>query len=135
MPKHRAPSAKSKYFIPKETFLTVIHYCKQYPMWETELSITLDQSKAIRYDGDRVQTSNQYDPTAEPAIKRADIARKKEQVDQVAQLVAGSTYKWLIMGVCYDMPYYVLKQKGIPCGKDMYYDRRRKFYYEMSKII
>ena len=104
-------------------------------MWETELSITLDQSKAIRYDADRVQSSNQYDPTAEPAIKRADIASKKQAVDEVAQAVAGSMYKWLILGVCYDMPYYVLKQKGIPCGKDMYYDKRRQFYFEMAQKI
>ena len=135
MSKHRTLSKKNKYYIPKETFLTVIHYCKQYPMWETELGINIDQNKAIRYDVDRVQTSNQYDPTAEPAIKRAELARKKEMVDEVAQLVAGAMYKWLILGVCYDMPYYVLQQKGIPCGKDMYYDRRRKFYYEMSKRI
>ena len=135
MSKHRTLSKTNKYYIPKETFLTVIHYCKQYPMWEMELGTTLDQSKAIRYDADRVQSSNQYDPTAEPAIKRADIASKKQTVDDVAQFVAGSMYKWLILGVCYDMPYYVLKQKGIPCGKDMYYDKRRQFYFEMAQKI
>lgn len=113
----------------------VIHYCKQYPMWEQELSITLDQSRAIRYDRDRVQSSNNYDPTSEPAIKRADIARKKEVVDNTAKSIAGVMYKWLILGVCYDMPYYVLKQKGIPCGKNMYYDKRRQFYYAMSQIL
>ena len=132
MSKHRTLSTKNKYYIPKETFLMVIHYCKQYPMWVTELGITLDQSKAIRYDVDRVQSSNDYDPTAEPAIKRAEIARKKELVDSVAKYVAGGMYKWLILGVCYDMPYYALKQKGIPCGKDMYYDKRRRFYFEMA---
>lgn len=135
MSKHRTLSKQNKYYIPKETFLMVIHYCKQYPMWEQELGTTLDQGKAIRYDGDRVQTSNQYDPTAEPAIKRAEIARKKDAVDGVAQSVAGAMYKWLLLGVCYDMPYYVLRQKGMPCGKNMYYDKRRQFYYEMSQKI
>lgn len=135
MSKHRTLSKQNKYYIPKETFLMVIHYCKQYPMWEQELSITLDQSRAIRYDRDRVQSSNNYDPTSEPAIKRADIARKKEVVDNTAKSIAGVMYKWLILGVCYDMPYYVLKQKGIPCGKNMYYDKRRQFYYAMSQIL
>lgn len=135
MSKHRTLSKQNKYYIPKETFLMVIHYCKQYPMWEQELGTTLDQGKAIRYDGDRVQTSNQYDPTAEPAIKRAEIARKKDAVDGVAQSVAGAMYKWLLLGVCYDMPYYVLRQNGMPCGKNMYYDKRRQFYYEMSQKI
>ena len=135
MTKHRTLSEKNKYFIPKETFLMVIHYCKQYPMWEQELGTTLDQSKAIRYDRDRVQTSGDYDPTAEPAIKRAEIARKKKTVDEVAQSVAGSMYKWLLLGVCYDMPYFALRQRGMPCGKNMYYDKRRQFYYEMSQKI
>lgn len=135
MTKHRTLSEKNKYFIPKETFLMVIHYCKQYPMWEQELGTTLDQSKAIRYDRDRVQTSGDYDPTAEPAIKRAEIARKKKTVDEVAQSVAGSMYKWLLLGVCYDMPYFALRQRGMPYGKNMYYDKRRRFYYEMSQKI
>lgn len=136
MSKHRTLSQKNKYFIPKETFLTAVHYCKQYPMWEAELGITLDQNKGIRYDKDHVQTSNEYDPTAEPAIKRAEIALKKKLVDDTAKLVGGEVmYKWLILGVCYDMPYFALKQRGIPCGKDMYYEKRRRFYYEISARI
>lgn len=135
MSKHRTLSEKSKYFIPKETLLMVIHYCKQYPMWEQELSATLDQNKGIRYDRERVQASNNYDPTSETAIKRADIERKKKQVDEAAISVAGNMYKWLILGVCYDLPYYVLSQKGMPCGRNIYYSKRRQFYYEMSSKI
>lgn len=133
MAKHRTLSTKNKYYLPKETFLTVVHYCKQYPIWEAEYKALLDQNRATEYDRDRVQTTNDYDATAEPAIKRAMLSKKMEGVTQTAKDVAGDLlWKWLVLGVSYDMPYYALQLKGIPCGKDVYYDRRRKFYFMMS---
>lgn len=132
MAKHRTLSTKNKYYLPKETFLTVVHYCKQYPVWEAEFNALLDQNRAIEYDRDRVQTTNDYDATAEAAIKRAILSKKMEGVTQTAKDAAGDLWKWLILGVCYDMPYYALQLKGIPCGKDVYYDRRRKFYFMMA---
>ena len=135
MPQHRTPSEKSEYYVPKETFLMIIHYCKQYPAWVDELNALTDTSRAITYDSDRVQTSNDSDPTSDLAIRRAEISRKKEEVEQVAKEVAGDLHKWLILGVCHDYPYQQLEACGIPCGKNMYYHLRRKFYFELSKKI
>ena len=135
MPKHRILSEKSKYYLPKETFLTVVHYCKQYPLWDEELSAMTDTSKAITYDQDRVQVSQDSDPTSELAIRRAGISKKKDMVDDTAKRVAGRIWKWLLLGVCYDYPYYYLAEHGIPCGKDLYYKLRRRFYYEISKQV
>lgn len=135
MTKYRTLSKNNKYYLPKETFLTVIHYCKQYPEWEAELNACTDTVKAVAYDKDRVQTSLDSDATADLAIRRATISRKKDMVDKTAEEVGGMMYKWLILGVCFDTPYYQLKQRGIPCGKDMYYNLRRKFYYEIAKKV
>ena len=136
MSKHRAPSKNSKYYLPKETFLTVIHYCKQYPLWIDELNRLANTGRAIRYDQDRVQTSNDYDPTSSVAIRRAEILKKKETVDEVAIMVAGEIMGgWLLKGVGDDKTYFDLHHEGMPCGKDLYYMLRRRFYYEMSKRI
>ena len=135
MPKHRIMSEKSKYYLPKETFLTVVHYCKQYPLWDEELSAMTDTSKAITYDQDRVQVSPDSDPTSDLAVRRIEISKKKDVIDQTAQRVAGNLWNWIILGVCYDRPYYYLADKGIPCGKNLYYKLRRRFYYEMAKEI
>lgn len=113
----------------------VVYYCKQYPIWEAELEAMTDTSRAITYDQERVQTSHNSDPTADLALRRAEISRKKEMVDQTAQAVAGNMWHWLILGACHDHPYYYLQQSGIPCGKDMYYNLRRKFLFEMAKKI
>lgn len=135
MSQYRVLSEKNKYYVPKETFLMLVHYCKQYPAWCEELEKSTDSSKAIVYDGVKVQSSNTSDTTSELAIKRAEISRKKAVIDETAQEVAGDLWTWLILGVCYDNPYYYLKHCGIPCGKDLYYHMRRKFYFELSKKV
>jgi len=135
MSQHRVLSTGNKYFIPKEEFLTVLHYCKRYPLWVAELNTAPDTSRAIVYDKERVQTSGDFNPTEELAIRRAEIASKKKELEDVIRSVDSDLYDWLILGVCYGMTYYQLQVMGIPCGKDMYYDRRRKLYYEMSKRI
>ena len=131
---HRVPTEKSKYYIQKEVFLTTLHYCLQYPLWVAELNTVAD-NRSIRYDMERVQSSGNSDFVADTAIRRAEISRKKDGVDNVAKLVAGDLAQWIISGVCYDQTYYQLAQQGIPCGKDLYYKLRREFYYEMSKRI
>ena len=135
MSEHRIPSKKSIYYLPKETFLTVVHYCKQYPEWEAELKTMEDPRKAVAYDQDRVQTSCDSDSTSAFAMRRLELSKKKDTVDHVAQHVAGDLWHWLILGVCHDNPYHYLSHRGIPCGKDFYYKLRRRFYYEMAQKI
>lgn len=135
MTRHRTPSKKSKYYLPKETFLTVVHYCKQYPLWDAEMETLARTMKAVTYDQTRVQTSHDSDPTEEAALRLSEVGKKKDVLDDIARGIGGSMSKWIIRGVCYDMPYYKLLQEGIPCGKDLYYLLRRRFYYEVSKRI
>lgn len=135
MANERPLTQKSKYYLPKETYLTVVHYCRQYPQWLEELNIDFDARKGIAYDHDRVQSSHGADSTASMGIRRAEISRKKDIIEEVAKNTANGMSTWLILGACYNMTYIQLKTYGIPCGKDLYYQFRRKFYYEMAKKI
>ena len=135
MTRHRAPSKKSKYYLPKESFLTAVHYCKQYPLWVAEIETIAGTVKGISYDKPRVQASSDYDPTEEAAIRLSDVSKKKDLLDKITVEIGGNLAEWIVYGVCYDMPYYKLQMKGIPCGKDLYYLLRRRFYYEVSKRI
>lgn len=131
----RIPQPNSKYYLPKEVFLTTIHYCRQYPYWIEELEALTDACKGIAYDKDRVQSSNSYDSTSDLGMKRAAMSRKIDLVRDTAKQVAGNQYKWLIQGCCYGKPFYALRHDGIPYGKDLYYKQRRRFYYELSQRI
>lgn len=135
MTQFRTPRPSSKYYVPEQVYLTVVHFCRQYPLWKSELEMIPNTQKAIDYGRESVQTSNQFDQTSEIAMDRKMIADKKKLVDDVAHEVAGMLAEWLLLGVGHGLTYYQLADKGIPCGKDMYYDLRRKFYYVLSKRI
>jgi hypothetical protein len=135
MTQYRVPKKTSKYYVPEQVYLTVVHFCRQYPLWKAELEINPNTQKAIDYSRDVVQTSNQFDQTSEIAMDRKMIADKKELVEKTAHEVAGVLAEWLLLGVGHGLTYYQLVDKGIPCGKDMYYDIRRKFYFVLSKRI
>ena len=135
MSQYRIPAENSKYYVEKELYLTTVHFCRQYPTWKAELRIQPDTSKAITYDRERVQTSVSGDATADLAMRRTELARKAKIVEDTARSVAGGMDEWLILGACYGVPFYQLMERGIPCGKDLYYLMRRKFYYEMAQRI
>lgn len=135
MTQYRTPKKTSKYYVPEEVYKTTVHFCRQYPLWVSELKADPDASNAIDYSKEHVQTSNQYDPTSEIAIRRASIASKKKLVDEVAHSIAGSMDKWLLLGIGNGLTYFQLQQMGVPCGKDMYYNMRQRFYFELSKRI
>ena len=137
MSKYRALSRKNKYFIPKEDYLTAIHYSLRYPLWKQELDSFANTTKAIVYDKDNVKTSGDYDSTYEAAVKIAegDIAKKVHLIDNTITLAAEGFEDFLRLGVCYGLTFNQLKNKGMPCERDMYYEMRRHYYYELSKKI
>lgn len=137
MAQHRIPKENSKYYIPKEEYLTVLHYCRQYPYWEAELAAIQEgiAGSGIDTEKERVQSSNQFDPVSTMGIRMAAISKKKKLVDDAIHSCAAGMDKWIILGVCHGLTYPQLRQRGIPCSPNTYYKIRRYFYYRMSKII
>lgn len=135
MSRYKTLSTKNDYYLPEHEYLTAVHYALQYPQWCKELRRAPDSSKAITYDKIRVQSSNEYDANAELAMRRYEIARKKEMVERTAKEAGPEIYKWLLWGVTKGLTYWQLRQRGIPCGKNMYYTCRQRFYFELSKKI
>ena len=135
--KYRPLSRKNKYYIPKEDYLTAIHYSLRYPVWKQEIDAIADTAKAIQYDKDNVQSSGDYDATFEAAVKLSEstITPKVKLIDDIIYQVSKGMDNWLRLGVCYGLTFEQLKQKGMPCERDMYYDIRRHYYYELSKQI
>lgn len=133
--KVKTPSKDSKYWIPTEDFKTALHWSLRYPLWVAELSIDPDTSQAIRYDKERVQTSGNYDSTMEIAIRRDELRRKKELLEETVREVAPDIYKFLLLGVTQGRTVYQLIDEGMPCSKDYFVERRQRYYYTISKRI
>lgn len=82
-----------------------------------------------------MQTSGDYDATAETAMRRKLLADKKKLVEETSMSAGREIYLFLQKGVTGGFTFWQLKQQGMPCEKDMYYNRRRKFYYLLTKKI
>ncbi len=132
----RRAEKRGRWKISKHEFYTAMHYAYQYNEWRKEYDALLDTSKAILYD-DMPHAANTRDLTADAAEKREELSRKMHIVEQTALEAEPTIYEYLLKavtneGVTYE---YLRTMCKIPCGKDMFYDRRRKFYYLLSKQI
>ena len=137
MGKYRTLSENNRYYLPKHTYLTCIHDALQYRDWKASLDANRDTRGAIRYDKDKIQVTNDYDSTSETAIRMVEIEDKCALIDRCINLACDSANleRFLRLGVCYGFTFYQLEEEGIPCGKDLYYLTRQRFYYELSKKI
>ncbi len=137
MSKYRPPSKKSKYYLPKETYFTVIHYAKQYPVLLAEYNVLADTAGAIRYDKDRVQSSGDYDSTFEAAVRLTEIGEKIHKIENALELSAPTkTLRWFLQqSVCFGLTRFQLKQQGMKCRDQHFSDMRSRFFYELSKKI
>ena len=137
MGKYRTPSPNSKYSLPKEDYLTAIHYSLRYPLWKEEVDTMADTSRAITYDKDKVQTSFDYDSTFEAAVKISESYAQSriKIIDDTICMTANGMDSWLRLGVCYGLTFDQLKAKGMPYERDMYYLMRKRYYYELIKKI
>ena len=128
-------STKNKYWIDKHRHYELKHFCLQYPMWKKTYAEFDDVSMSLSMI-ERVPTSNlPGDPTAKRAIMKASFAEKIDMLERVAKETDSYLYEYIIKAVTEGRSYTYLKTKlEIPCGKDMYYDRYRKFFWLLSKV-
>lgn len=135
--KYRQLSTKNKYYIPREDYLTAIHYSLRYPLWVAEVEDARDTSTAIRYDKDKVQTSPSGDMIINAATRAIELSKKVELIDGIIKRCAdGSVMEYYLrLGVCYGLTFDQLKQRDMPCEHKKYYEMRRRYYYELSQVI
>lgn len=132
----RRSKKTGKWAIGTHAFYAALHFAYQYNEWKKELSGLTDTSKAIQYT-DMPKGSINPDPTGDLVERRESLVRNVDLVEQCAKEADGELYQWIMWGVTNeDVTFNTLKVlKGIPCERDTYYDRRRKFYYLLSKRL
>lgn len=127
-------SEKNKYWIDKHRHYELKHFCLQYPEWKKAYSEFDDVSLPLSMI-ERVSTSNlPGDPTAKRAMMRAYYSEKIKMVEKIALETDNCLHGYILKAVTEGHSYTYLKTRlNIPCGRDMYYDRYRKFFWLLSK--
>lgn len=125
---------KEKYDISENRFRELYYFCLQYPEWKKELANNMD---TLSGHGIISFSSGNYvsDKTAKLAVRRAELEEHCKLIEKTALETEAEIYDFLLKAVtCENITYNYLKTvMGIPCGKKMYYDRRRRFYWILSR--
>lgn len=134
MPDER-PISEKKYGINKHRFLELKYHCLQYQDWRRELANMQDTVKAIQYGKEGKGSPSNGSATESLAIRRTELEEKCKTIEQTAIEADPELYQYILEGVTTDYAtyHYLHDAKRMPCGKKMYYDRRRRFYYLLSK--
>ncbi len=129
------PLNKRKYEISKHRFYELYHFCLQYNDWLQELNL-LSEIKSTAFDG-MPYGQGYSDRTGNLAIRKSVLKEKCELIEKTAEEADADICKYILKAVTNEgVTYAYLKTVlDIPCGKDLYYNRRRRFYYLLSKKI
>ena len=128
-------SQKNKYYIDKHRHYELKHFCLQYPSWKKVYADCLDGDIPMSMIEGAQTSEGVYDPTSSRAITRAHYARRMQMLEQVAKDADKYLWGYILKAVTEGLSYTYLKTKlDIPCGKDMYYDRYRKFFWLLSEL-
>lgn len=127
-------SSKNKYWIDKHRHYELKHFCLQYPSWKKTYRDLLDLGITVS-TFDRMPASNVHsDLTAKYAIRKACYSSKIKLIESIAQETDEYLYTYILRGVTEGLSYTYMKTKlNIPCSKDTYYDRYRKFFWLLSE--
>lgn len=128
-------SEKNKYYIDKHRYYELKHFCLQYNEWKKAYNSCCDAIIfASRYE---MQNSNNTpsDITAKYGMMKAHYDRRIKMIEKVAMETDDFLYPYILKAVTEGLSYPYLKTRlDIPCGRDMYYDRYRKFFWILSEM-
>ena len=128
-------SIKNKYHITKHRHYELKHYCLQYPTWKKAYLDCLDQDIPMSMVEGVQDPGGVYDPTSTRAVTRAYYSNKMQTIEQTAKDADKYLWQYILKAVTEGLSYTYLKTKlDIPCGKDMYYDRYRRFFWLLSEV-
>lgn len=127
-------SSKNKYWIDKHRHYELKHFCLQYPLWKKAYA-AFDNSSISLSTIESFPTSNiPGDPTAKRAVMKAHYLERIKLIEEIAMEADRYLYKYILKAVTEDLSYTYLRSKlDIPCGRDMYYDRYRRFFWLLSE--
>lgn len=125
-------SVKNPYWIDKHRYYELKHFCLQYPAWKRAYA---DYNAPGVSSINRSPSTNDYsDPTANRAILKAYYSDRIELIERVARDTDRELHNYILQAVTQELSYTYLKSRlNIPCGRDMYYDRYRRFFWLLSE--
>lgn len=127
-------SPQNPYWIERHRYYELKHFCLQYPIWK-KAHAALDGLSKRPDDLSIFATSHACsDPTAKCAIAKAYYSERMELVNSISVRTDPELAHYILLGVTEGWAYDALRARfAIPCSKDTYYDRYRRFFWLLNK--
>ena len=126
-------SEKNKYWISKHRHYELKHFCLQYYTWKKMYS-ELDGFGRSIDNTTNSKTNIPGDPTGSCVEIKTAYLERMDLVRRTAYEADPYLADYIFKAVTENLSYTYLKTKlDIPCGRDMYYDRYRRFFWLLSK--
>ena len=126
-------SKKNENHLSKHRYYELRHFCLQYPEWVKQLS-KLEEPLSLEFVERFQKASNLPRPTERLAVVRAVLRENVGLIEKVALETDSDISQWLIYAVTHGVGFDYLKTvMEIPCERDMYYNRYRKFFWLLDK--
>lgn len=127
-------SEKNKYYIDKHRYYELKHFCLQYTEWK-KAYVACNEAIIFGSKFERQSSTNiPSDITARYGMMKAHYDRRIKLIEECALKADEFLYRYILRGVTEGLSYTYLKTTlDMPCGRDMYYDRYRKFFWLLSE--
>ena len=124
-------SKKNKWWIPKHRYYELKHFCLQYPEWKE------NYESAIRYSTNGEQVNKPSIEWVDPVGNAVSVIEMYGKNISLVEHTAFTTDEFLssyiLKAVTEGLSFTTLQMVyEMPCRKDMYYDRYRKFFWILS---
>lgn len=128
-------SENNPYWIERHRYYELKHFCLQYLIWKKACQ-ALDGLSQRPADLARfIKNHSHGDPTAKCAEAKAFYSSRMDMLEKTAIEADKELWAYILKGVTEGLSYDKLKARlDIPCSKDIYYNRYRKFFYLLDKV-
>ena len=100
-----------------------MHFSLQYDEWKAEYNALGGPSRAA-----------EADPTGDTAVRLELLSRKMKAVEEACTRSDEYLAPWIFRAVTRGETYTAFQMEGVPFGRDMFYDRLRRYFYLLDKI-
>ena len=124
-------SKKNKYWIDRHRYYELKHFCLQYNTWKKISNSMIEPARSFNEIRTDVGMNR---PTEISTILRADYIYRMEMVEKAAKEADMFLEKYILKSVTENLSYTYLKTVlNIPCSRDLYYDRYRRFFWILNE--
>ena len=128
-------STKNKYWIDKHRHYELKHFCLQYPEWKKAYERLGDCGLTIPIvERISLTPTPPSDPTGKCVLMRDCYLKRMKIIEETAIQADEFLYSYILKAVTEGLSYtYLQTVMEIPCSRDTYYDRYRKFFWLLSE--